>query len=422
MPFVVGLVALVILGGCSASSTPPATGSPSASVSSADCVVDPAAVVRAKLPKTADDALPASLTSTLDAAAREAFAKASTPGAVVGVRTPNGTWTGTYGTSDPTSGTPMNADMYQRIGSVTKTFTGTIIAQLADSKKLSLDDPIGKYVSGVPNGSSVTIRMLADMRSGVPSYTTDEGWLKTFFAQPHKVWKPEELLKIGIAGNSLFAPGTKFNYSNTNTILLGKVIEKVTGNSFEHELQTRILTPLGLDQTSFPGGTPDFPQPHAQGFTLQGNDATPDHPANATDWNPSFGWTAGAMISTMKDLLNYGRALGTGQGLLSQQAQVERLRSFIPAKSGYGLALGCNAGWVGHSGELPGYNTTVFYQTATDTTVVVLSNSDIPSGACAGKKPTLTDNPTDEICRDPSVRIFAAVSTALGHTFTPSGG
>ena len=315
----------------------------------------------------------------------------------------------------------MDAGGYHRIGSVTKTFTGTIIAQLAADGELNLDDPISDYVDGVPNGSAVTIRMLADMRSGVPSYTADESFQEAYFADPYTVWNPDDLLRIGIASEPLFDPGTQFNYSNTNTILLGKVIEKITEKSFQDVLQSRILTPLGLDQTSFPGASPAFPEPHAQGFTLQSPDATPATPVNATDWNPSWGWTAGVMISTTKDLLVYGRALGTGQGLLPPQAQLDRLASFNPAESGYGFALGCDGGWVGHTGELPGYNTTTFYHTATDTTVVVFANSDIPSGSCAEDKPTLADNPTDATCMDPAVRIFTAVSTALSHAFTPPG-
>ena len=138
---------------------------------------------------------------------------------------------------------------------------------------------------------------------------------------------------------------------------------------------------------------------------------------DATDWNPSFGWTAGGMISTVEDLLTYDRALGTGQKLVSRDSQVSRLTSW-PEPAGYGFALGCVDGWVGHTGELPGFNTALYYDTTSDTSVVVLVNSDISSGACS-ESPTLTDNQTDVPCSSPATRVFVGLSGALGHPFTP---
>ena len=119
----------------------------------------------------------------------------------------------------------------------------------------------------------------------------------------------------------------------------------------------------------------------------------------------------------MDDLLTYGRALGTGQGLVDAATQAERLRSF-PGSAGYGIAMGCANGWVGHTGELPGYNTSVFYDTTSDTTVIVQANSDIASGSCPDS-PTLTDDPHQSVCSSPATRVFVGLSIALGHPFTP---
>ena len=106
-------------------------------------------------------------------------------------------------------------------------------------------------------------------------------------------------------------------------MLLGLVLEKVTGEPIGNLYRKQIIEPLGLRDTSFPGADPSLPEPHAQGYTLQGqSDGKPD---DATDWNPSWGWSAGAMISTVEDLLVYGRALGTGEGLLPPKQQTERL-------------------------------------------------------------------------------------------------
>jgi D-alanyl-D-alanine carboxypeptidase len=382
------------------------------------CVADVDKVIAAK-PTTAmtTASLPADFVAKLDAAAQQSFKEAATPGAVVGVRTPQGTWTAAYGEADPAAGTPMEVGMHTRIGSVTKTFTGTVIMQLAEAGKLSLDDPIEKYVPGVPNGKEISLRMLADMTSGVASYTRSPKFTDTYFAKPETIFTPDRLLAIGISGSPIFAPGARFDYSNTNTVLLGMVIEKVTGQDAGDALKKMVVDPLDLDNTSWPGASTEMPTPFAQGFTLQGDYAKLDAPSNATHWNPAWGWTAGELISNIEDLLTYGRALGTGQGLLGPAAQAERLRSF-PEPAGYGIAIGCIDGWVGHTGELPGYNTTVYYDTTSDTTVVVQASSDVASGDCP-ESPVLTDDPRDTVCSSPATRIFVALSTALGHTFPP---
>ena len=102
---------------------------------------------------------------------------------------------------------------------------------------------------------------------------------------------------------------------------------------------------------------------------------------------------------------------------LRPASQAERLRSF-PGAAGYGIGLGCIDGWVGHTGELPGYNTALYYDTTSDTSIVVQTNSDIASGACP-ESPTLTDDPREAVCSSPATRVFVALSTAIGHTFTP---
>jgi D-alanyl-D-alanine carboxypeptidase len=362
-------------------------------------------------------ALPADVVAKLDAAARSSFKEAAAPGAIVGVRTPEGTWTAAYGKADPVAGTPMEVGMHTRIGSVTKTFTGTVIMQLAERGKLSLDDPIEKYVPGVPNGDKISLRQLANMTSGVASYTQSTKFTDTYFAKPETIFTPDQLLAVGISASPIFEPGARFDYSNTNPILLGMVIEKVTGAHVGDVFKKMVFDPLGLNHTSWPGESAEMPAPYAQGFTLQGDYAKPDAPSNATNWNPAWGWTAGELISNMADLLTYGRALGTGQGLLSPAAQADRLRS-IPGPAGYGIAVGCIDGWVGHTGELPGYNTSVYYDTTSDTTLIVQANSDIASGDCP-VSPVLTDDPRDTVCSWPATRILVGLSAALGHTVTP---
>ncbi|WP_323512488.1 serine hydrolase domain-containing protein [Subtercola sp. RTI3] len=394
------------------------TSSPAAAVDST-CVSDVAGVIsRQPTSQMTTAVLPTALTDSLDSAARSSFTEAASPGAIVGVRTPQGTWMAAYGVADPSTGAPMEVGMHTRIGSVTKTFTGTLLMQLAEDKKLSLDDTISRYIPGIPNGEQITLRQLASMTSGIASYTMNSSFTDVYFAKPETIFTPTELVAAGVEKSPIFAPGEQFNYSNTNTVLLGLVIEKVTGESISDVFAQRILKPLGLTSTSWPGDQTAIPEPYAQGFTVQGDFATPSAPSNATNWNPAWGFTAGEMISNMPDLLTYGRALATGQGLLDTASQTERLMSF-PGAAGYGIALGCIGGWVGHTGELPGYNTSLFSDTSTDTTVVVQTNSDIPSGDCE-LSAVLTDDPRTAVCSSPATRMFVALSTALGHTFTPN--
>ncbi len=406
---------LVAASGCSGTTggTTPSVGSTAV----AACVTDiPAVIARTASPDAVTGTLPAALASALEAAAGTGFEQAAAPGAVVGVRTREGTWTTTLGLADPDRKTPMKVGVRTRIGSITKTFTGTLIMQLAEQERLSLDDPIGTYVDGVPNGDRITLRQLANMTSGVASYTRSTRFTKRYFAKPETVFTPDELLAAGLAESPLFEPGAQFDYSNTNTILLGMVIEKVTRQPVDDVLEAQILKPLNLTRTVWPGESTELPQPYAQGFTLQGDAATPDAPSNATHWNPAWAWTAGELISTLDDLLDYGRALGTGQGLLKEKGQAERLASF-PGAAGYGIGMGCVDGWVGHTGELPGYNTALYYDTTTDTTVVVQTNSDIASGDCPADTPTLPGNPKELSCSSPATRIFVALTKALGHPF-----
>lgn len=400
--------------GSSSSTTSSATSS--ATATAAACVKDPQAVTAVQPAAASTGALPADLVSKLDQAAEAGFKEAAAPGTIVGVRSPQGTWIKAYGDSDPRQKQAMTADMHVRIGSVTKPFTGTLIMQLVEQGKVSLDDPISKYVSGVPNGDQVTLKLLGTMRSGVASYSRNDDFVKKLFGDPKAVYTVDQLLQYGYALSPAFAPGADFEYSNTNTLLLGKVVEKVTGKTLEQAYQSMIFDPLKLSKTSAPGSNPAMPSPYSHGYTLQG--VTGTTPADATDYNPSWAGAAGEIVSTTDDMLTFARALGTGQGLLKPATQVTRMNTWAPA-GGYGFQWACAGGWVGHTGELPGFNLTSWYDTTSDTAVVVVANSDIASGSCADS-PTLTDNPTTPICSSPAVRVFVSVSKVLGNEFVPT--
>jgi D-alanyl-D-alanine carboxypeptidase len=361
----------------------------------------------------------------LDAALEKSFEESDAPGVVAAVQTPEYTWVGALGVADRASKEPMTPDVHHRIGSVTKTFTATLLLQAADEGLLSLDDKIDQYVEGVPNGDKITLGQMADMTSGIASYTEDDRWVDEWSSDRDRVWKPEELAQIGIEESPLFDPGKEWFYSNTNYVLIGLVLEKVTGKPIGDLYREQIIEPLDLKNTSFPEpADSSIPEPHAQGYTLQG-ESSGREPIDSTDWSTSEAWTAGQMISTADDLLVYGRALGTGEGLLSPEQQSERLDSFVsdvpplnqpPLKGdlAYGFGLGKDHGWVGHNGEIPGYNTYLFYHPEIDAVVAVEVNSDIPSGDCPKDEPTLMEGPQHIPCDLPADRIFRALAESLG--------
>jgi D-alanyl-D-alanine carboxypeptidase len=322
--------------------------------------------------KPIDDAV----AQRLDAAVNQAMTAAGVPGAIVGIWGPGGDYVRAFGVADKATGAPMKTDFYSRIGSVTKTFTVTAILQLADQGKLGLDDSIAEFIDGVPLGNRITLRQLARMQSGLFNYTASPEFQKAMFADPRRPFTPHELLDFAFAQPNRFPPGDGFEYCNTNTVLLGMVVQKVSGQPLDSYIQDHILTPLGMSHTSFPS-TNAFPDPHAQGYTTQTADGKE---AVATDWDPTWAWAAGAMISTLDDMRIWAPALATGK-LLTPQMQEQRLQTVgspgMPPQDGYGLGIFNLGGWIGHNGSLPGYQTVVVYLPQKQTSLVIMTNTDI---------------------------------------------
>ncbi|MEW2294566.1 serine hydrolase domain-containing protein [Streptomyces sp. NPDC006743] len=316
----------------------------------------------------------------LDRAVRRVQREANVPGVIVGLWTPGqGQYVKSFGVADRSTGRKMSADLYMRIGSETKTFTVTALLRLVDRHRVGLDDPVGKYVDGVPDGGRITLRELAGMRSGLFNYSEDDGFRKAFTSDPRRPFTPRQLLAYAFRHPVLFPPGRKFDYSNTNLILLGLVIEKVSGRSLADCIRANVLGPAGLRHTLFPAGA-EFPEPHAQGYTDQtANGRT----ADTAGWNPSWGWAAGAMISDLDDLRVWARTVATGvlpdgRALVSPATQKQRLTTpptSVPGAA-YGLGIFAVHGWIGHNGSLPGYESLTVYLPAARTTLVVLLNTD----------------------------------------------
>ena len=197
----------------------------------------------------------AALQTMVDTTAKELLI----PGAVVLLRTPQGEFTVAYGTTLLGTTNPPRADTHFRIASNTKTMTAAVIVQLAQEGKLSLDDPVSKYVPGVPNGDNITIAELLEMRSGLYNYTDDPEISASLDRDPTKVWTPAELLAIAFAHPPNFPPGTDYQYSNTNYALLGLIAEKVDGKPLAQSMQDRLFGPLGMKDTMLPASTVEHP-------------------------------------------------------------------------------------------------------------------------------------------------------------------
>lgn len=286
------------------------------------------------------------------------------------------------GVADTVTGRPMQTDGYVRIGSETKTFTVTALLKLVDDGRIGLDDPISRYVHGVPKGDRITLRQLAEMRSGLFPYTSDEDFVHDLLSDPQRSFTPEEVLAYGFKHRNTFKPGAQFEYSNTNLVLLGLVVEKVTGQRLQDFVRNRVLRPAHLRHTLFPEGA-EFPEPHPRGYTDQTLDGAV---ADATDWNPSWAWAAGAMISDLHDLRRWAKVVATGE-LLSPETQAQRLRTLPTGHPGtsYGLGIFETNGWIGHNGSIPGYETVTVYLPSQKATLVLMINTDSEVG---GQEPS----------------------------------
>ncbi|MDA2626358.1 serine hydrolase [Bacillus cereus] len=274
------------------------------------------------------------------------------------------TWSYAAGVADLSTKKPMKTDFRFRIGSVTKTFTATVVLQLAGENRLNLDDSIEKWLPGVIQGNGyddkqITIRQLLNHTSGIANYTMSKDFN---MMDTKKSYPAEGLVKMGISMPPDFAPGKSWSYSNTGYVLLGILIEKVTGNSYAEEIENRIIEPLELSNTFLPGNSSVIPgTKHARGY-VQLDRAS--EPKDVTYYNPSMASSAGDMISTADDLNKFFSYLIGGK-LLKEQ-QLKQMLTTVPTgvdelgDSGLGIfkmKLSNGESIWGHGGTIPGFLT-----------------------------------------------------------------
>lgn len=267
---------------------------------------------------------------------------------------------------------PVPYEGHFRMGSNTKTFTAVVVLQLVGERRLSLDDKVDKHLPGVVKGNGhdgrqITVRQLLQHTSGIFNYTNDFPAFESYDAYlAHRFdhYDAEDLVAIAMKHPPYFKPGTSWEYSNTNYILAGMIVERVTGRTWAAEVRDRIVRPLGLTHTSYPGDRVSLPRPHANGYQQwEPGGALTD----TTLFNTTAAGAAGGMVTTPADLTRFWSALQKGKLLKPRQmAEMHRtvlattMQEDLPGAR-YGLGIHylpnrCGGAW-GHWGDVPGSST-----------------------------------------------------------------
>lgn len=307
-----------------------------------------------------------------------------TPGVIAQVRDAHGVWNGRAGVGDVASGRERSAQDRFRIASVTKTFTATVLLKLEAEGKLSLDDSVAKWLPGVVCGKGyrpgkITLRHLLNHTSGIFDYNMDEGFRARYAGDEfdrnrHVRWSPRKLVNIALAHPPNFQPEQgsrpgkpgRWDYSDTNYVLAGMVIERAAGSTYAQAVERRIIKPLGLRGTSVPGLSPKLPAPHATHYSTLFEDGPQARQRDVTEFSPTVAFSAGQLISTTGDVNTFLSKLLAGE--LLPPAQQRQLLDAVPVDGDkghggpndvYGLGIrhfqlkeGCRA-W-GHGGMIPG--------------------------------------------------------------------
>ncbi|MEV4095807.1 serine hydrolase domain-containing protein [Streptosporangium saharense] len=285
-----------------------------------------------------------------------------------------------------------------RVGSNTKTMVATLVLQLVAEGRLTLSDPVEKWLPGkVPNGKAITLRMLLNHTGGLFDYTEDSALRPSIVGRERRRWTSAKLLAVGVKHDPLFAPGTKWSYSNTNYAAIGAVLERATGTSLANLVRDRIARPLGLKHTYYATDS-TWRGPYAHGYEQDAAHMPSEVPVwfrnfagprrhghvDVSGNNPGWGGAAGAMVSNAQDWARFSTALMSGK--LLPAAQLVQMRATVPIDArqpdgpGYGLgiqtaATPCGTFW-GHDGGIPGYLTTNITDRAGGRTASVLVSTE----------------------------------------------
>lgn len=402
----VGLVALLalVLTGCVSVSGGDPAGTPAASpsvapttpvatafapspVPAASLAAMPSAAVSAPpgVPSTPEAVLatgePASvspeLAAELDALITQWRRDAQVPGVVAALRLPDGSvWTGAAGRAvvGP-GGARATVDTPWVIGSITKTFVAALAFQLQEEGRLSLDDPISTWLPDYPDGSLITLRMLLNHTSGIGDYFWHPDYKTLVFDRPTHRWTVDEILALAAERAPVFRPGARQEYSNTNYILAGRILEVAGGAPLAEQLRARFIEPLGLGSVVLQGDEP-VPDGAAKGYWRDGSwvdwsDGTTLRPSTSA---ATVVWAAGALLSSVRDLIRWEDALYGGEILAPES--LAQLLTFESGGYGPGTRYQRMAGWdgYGHGGSLRGFVAGMYRLPEPDVDVIVMTN------------------------------------------------
>ena len=291
---------------------------------------------------------------------------AGSVGALAVVRDGHRRWKGNSGLAElgTTRAVPIHGRF--RVGSITKTFVATVVLQLVEEGRLRLDDPVERWLPGVvPDGDRITVRHLLNHTSGLYDYrlTLSLPPSQEFLDNRWRTWTAAEQIERAVANPPTFEPpGSEFDYSNTNYLLLGEIIEKATGRSYGKQIERRIIRPLHLHATELPGASPWIRGPHPHGYApVEHGDGI--RVVDFTEMNPTLFGAGGEMISTARDLHRFFAALLRG-GLLPDRL-LDDMKTPGVEGGRYGLGLAwrdtpCGARVYGNDGDALAYQSWSF--------------------------------------------------------------
>jgi D-alanyl-D-alanine carboxypeptidase len=346
------------------------------------------------------------LRSKLQARLEELLATSTTPGVTAGVVLPDGRVIGlAAGLADTATKARMTPTSRLPSGSTGKTFVAAIALQMVSEGRIELDDPISTWFGGepwfprLPNGHAITLRMLMNHTSGIPDHVSERAFMRDVLAAPDRVWKPEELVSYILGDSAQFPAGTAFHYTDTNYILLGMIIERVTGSTYYAELRRRLLEPLQLrdivpnDRKRITGVAQGYSGGLERSWLAYSGDSLEQAPrpgsAAAADAmlvdgafvvNPQFEWTGGGLSTTAADLARWAKLVYEARAFpraLLDSALQGTPRG--PARTYYGLGVSvsetADGPRYGHGGFFPGYSTTMAYFPRQRVAVAVQTNT-----------------------------------------------
>ena len=397
------------------------------------CVALAACTAEATAYGQRDEALPAQITSQLEAAVSGAMTQADASGAIVGVWVPwAGTWLESPGTTTRDGNSPLTTDMRFRIGTNTTAMTCTVLLKLVDDGRVGLNDQVSAYLPSIVGLSGVTLAQLCQNTSGLPDFTP----LLTpqFVNTPTRQWPARELLANALGKPRVAAPGAAWAGSDTGIVLLGMALEAATNQGWNSLYHQYIFDPLGMNDSSYPDATDlTLPGEHPNGYVALASCADV---RDTTEITNSVAGVAGGVVSTLGDLKTWAQALAGGTVLSADSAAAQwavvPAGASAPSWLGYGLGAWQLGALRGSAGAIPGFLSAAFADPSSGLTVVVmLNNSTAGAGfvralaqelaAIASKTPTTAGEPAPAVGLPWSVEQAEAGLASAPCPATPAG-